>query len=79
MIFTCLLAAFRPCWWSYFRPGDPERSEWEMSQKSDQSRIEKKEEQTKESGPSFDLNIRLGPKLDPNMPLHASSRRYAKY
>jgi hypothetical protein len=31
------------------------------------------------SGPTFDLNIRLGPKLDPNMTIKASERRCAKY
>ena len=35
-----------------------------------QNRSEKKEEQTKESGLSFDPNIRLGPKLNPNVPLY---------
>ena len=33
---------------------------------------EEKEEQTKESGASFDPNIRLGPKLDPTVPLHTA-------
>eukprot|EP00978_Attheya_sp_CCMP212_P015474 scaffold39928_cov45-Attheya_sp.AAC.6 len=54
--------------------GTRSETEREMSQKADQSRSEKKEEQTKESGPSFDLNTRLGSKLDPNMPLHTSAR-----
>jgi hypothetical protein len=64
---------------SYFRSGDPERSEWEMNQKANEKRSEKKEKQTKESGPTFDPNIRLGPMLDPNMPLYASKRQCAKY
>eukprot|EP00978_Attheya_sp_CCMP212_P049476 scaffold669558_cov79-Attheya_sp.AAC.1 len=31
-----------------------------------------------ESGPTFDPNIRLGPKLDQNGHLHASQRRRSK-
>eukprot|EP00978_Attheya_sp_CCMP212_P029969 scaffold108622_cov62-Attheya_sp.AAC.1 len=32
-----------------------------------------------QSGPTFDPNIRLGPKLDQHGPLHASQRRRSKY
>jgi hypothetical protein len=42
--------------------------------KSKPKRSEKKEEQTKESCPSFDPNICLGPKLDPQMCLYMPLR-----
>eukprot|EP00978_Attheya_sp_CCMP212_P006340 scaffold14370_cov75-Attheya_sp.AAC.1 len=50
--------------------GTPRNAQREMITKKEQEAS--KEEQTKESGLSFDPNIRLGPKLDPNMPLHTS-------
>jgi hypothetical protein len=48
------------------------------NQKQEEQR-KKKEEQTKESGASFDPNIRLGPKLDPTAPLHTPYRRCSKF